>query len=173
MGARKMPPCNGRRPHLRDYDPMGCDCDHVRPIGLGASNLWFPVIISALSVPQATDELGRLIEEHWATLEKATSVEVLRAFRSIGQLKEFSKYSDDELWAKMDAKQRGEGFEEESLKDLKTPEWKVFSDPSKAQEGRSFKLRTVEPPPSFHRYFEKIVLVEKLREVKAIVAFHG
>ena len=30
----------------------------------GASNLWFPVVISALSVPQASDDLGRLVEEN-------------------------------------------------------------------------------------------------------------
>jgi len=172
MGIKKMPPCNGRRPHLRDYDPMGCDCDHVRPIGLGASNLWFPVIISALSVPQATDDLGRLIEENWTTLEKATSLDILKAFRSIGQLKDFTKYeNDEELWDKIEARRRGEGFEEESLKDLKTPEWKVFSNPAKAQESRSFKLRSVDPPEEYHRFFEKIVLVEKLREVRAIVGF--
>ncbi len=57
MGAKKLPPCNGRRPHLRDYDPMGCDCEYVRPIGLGASNLWFPVLISALSVPRLQTNL--------------------------------------------------------------------------------------------------------------------
>jgi MrfA Zn-binding domain len=32
-------------------------------------------------------------------------------------------------------------------------------------------LRTVDPPPDFTKYFEKIVLVEKLREVRALVGF--
>ena len=39
IGSKNMPPCNARRPHLRDHDPNGCDCDSVRPIALGASNL--------------------------------------------------------------------------------------------------------------------------------------
>ena len=57
----------------------------------GASNLWFPVLISALSVPQAADDLGRLVEENWAVLDKATSLDVLKAFRQIGQLKDLSQ----------------------------------------------------------------------------------
>ena len=47
----------------------------------------------------------------------------------------------------------------------------VFTNPSKAKEGRSFKLRQVDPPDEYAKYFEKIVLVEKLREVRALVGF--
>jgi len=171
IGAKQMPPCKGRRPHLRDYDPNGCDVEAVRAIALGASNLWFPVPISALSVPQASDDLGRLIEENWAVLEKATSIDVLKAFRQIGQLKDFTKYTDDQIWQKLAEKAAGTGEEPESPDDLKSPEWRVFSNPSTARESRTFKLRPVNPPTDFTQYFEKIVLVEKLREVRALVGF--
>lgn len=171
IGSKTMPPCNARRPHLRDHDPNGCDCDSVRPIALGASNLWFPVVISALSVPQAADELGRLIEENWAVLEKAATIEVLKAFRDIGQLKDLSKYTDDQIWQKLEEKKAGTASEDEDPDDLKSPEWKVFTNPANAKESRTFKLRTVDPPADFTSYFDKIVLVEKLREVRALVGF--
>jgi hypothetical protein len=171
IGSKNMPPCNGRRPHLRDYDPNGCDCDAVRPIALGASNLWFPVLISALSVPQAADDLGRLIEENWAVLEKATSLDVLKAFRQIGQLKDLAKYADQQIWEKIQEKGAATGDELENPDDLKSPEWKVFSNPGNAKESRTFKLRSVDPPEGFAQYFEKIVLAEKLREVRALVGF--
>lgn len=166
-----LPACRGRRPQLRDIDPNGCDQDHVKPMLQGASNLWFPVLISALSVPQATDDLGRLVEENWAVLEKATSIDVLKAFRLIGQLKELSKYNDDQIWEAIQKKNQGTGEEVEDPDDLKSPEWKVFSNPSKAKDSRTFKLRTVDPPTDFTKHFEKIVLVEKLREVRALVGF--
>ena len=166
-----MPACRGRRPHLRDFDPNGCDQDHVKPMLQGASNLWFPVLISALSVPQATDDLGRLVEENWVVLEKVTSVEVLRAFRSIGQLKDLNKYGDEQIWAAIQKKAEGTVEEPDDPDDLKSPEWRVFSNPSKAKESRIFKLRPVEPPADYAAYFEKIVLVEKLREVRALVGF--
>ncbi len=166
-----LPGCRGRRPHLRDMDPKGCDQEHMKPILQGASNLWFPVIISALSVPQATDDLGRLLEENWAVLDKATSLDVLRAFRMIGQLKDLTKYSDDQIWNAIERKNLGISEDIEDPDDLKSPEWKVFSNPTKAMESRTFKLRVVEPPTDYSQFFEKIVLVEKLREVRALVGF--
>jgi hypothetical protein len=166
-----MPACRGRRPQLRDFDPNGCDEEHVKPMLQGASNMWFPVAISALSVPQAADDLGRLVEENWAVLDKATSIDVLRAFRLIGQLKDLSKFDDEQIWAAMQKHGQGANGESEDPDDLKSPEWRVFSNPAKAKESRTFKLRTVEPPTDFTKQFEKIVLVEKLREVRALVGF--
>jgi hypothetical protein len=55
--------------------------------------------------------------------------------------------------------------------DLKSPEWRVFTKPASAKESRTFKLRAVDPPQEFANYFEKIVLVEKLREVRALIGF--
>jgi hypothetical protein len=171
-GEKGMPHCSARRPHLRDHDPDGCDCEHVRPVALGASNLWFPIVISALSIPQAKDELGRLVEENWVVLEKAASIEVLNAFRQIGQLKDFgTTYTDELIWQKIEDKRNGTIIEEEEENDLKSPEWRVFSNPSSAIESRNFKLRSVEPPPDFVKYFDKVVLIEKLREVRSLVGF--
>jgi hypothetical protein len=166
-----MPACRGRRPHLRDIDPIGCDQPHVKPILQGASNLWFPVSISALSVPQAFDELGRLIDDNWAILGKASSPEVLKAFRQIGQVKDLATYSDDQVWEAIRKKTEGTGEAVDDPDDLKSPEWRVFSNPAKAKESRSFKLRPVDPPTGFTKHFDKIVLVEKLREVRALVGF--
>jgi hypothetical protein len=170
-GAEEIKTCTRRRPHLRDLDPKEADCQGVRPIALGASNIWFPVTISALSVPRADDELGRLIEDNSAILDKATSLDVLKAFRQIGQLKDLTKFTDDQIWARLRAQASSGEEEDDEPRDLKNPEWKVFSNPASAKESRHFKLRTVEPPPDFVQFFEKIVLVEKLREVRALVGF--
>lgn len=168
---KNMPACRGRRPQLRDTDPKGCDVPHVQPILQGASNCWFPVLISALSVPQATDKLALLVDENWAVLEKAQSQEIVSAFRAIGQLKDFAKYADAEIWSAMEKKRQGAIESDDEPDDLKSPEWAVFSDPASAQESKFFKLRAVEPPDDFTKYFEKIVLVEKLREVRAMIGF--
>lgn len=170
---KNMPACRGRRPHLRDIDPNGCKEPHVRPILQGASNSWFPVIVSVLAIPQSTDKLAQLIDDNWAVLEKATGPEIVTAFRAIGQLKDFggTKYNDSEIWQGIKKKREGVAQQESDDKDLKAPEWTVFADPALAQEGKDFKLRTVVPPTGYEQFFEKIVLCEKLREVKALVAF--
>lgn len=166
-----MPPCRGRRPHLRDSDQKGCDVPHVQPILQGASNSWFGVMISALSVPQATDKMAQLVDENWTVLEKAQSREVVSAFRAIGQLKDFGQYSDEDVWQAVETKRQGDEQGTEEPNDLKSPEWAVFSDPSSAQESKFFRLRPVDPPDDFLKCFEKIVLAEKLREVRALIGF--
>jgi hypothetical protein len=52
-----------------------------------------------------------LVEENWAILDKVTSVDVLKAFRLIGQLKDLSKYGDDQIWAAIQKKIQGTGEE--------------------------------------------------------------
>jgi hypothetical protein len=55
--------------------------------------------------------------------------------------------------------------------DLKTPEWKIFLDPDSAEQSRDFQSHLQKPPARFSKYFEKIVLAERLREVRALVGF--
>ncbi len=55
--------------------------------------------------------------------------------------------------------------------DLKTPEWDIFSNPAANKTTDNFKLREVPPPEGFKQFFEKVVLVEKLREVRALIGF--
>lgn len=169
--SRILPPCRGRRPHLRDFDPNGCDQAHVKPILQGASNLWFPVLVSVLSLPQATDELGALVEANWLVLDKAINLDIVKAFRLIGSLKDFAKYSDEQVWAAVEKKRGGpiEVFTDPDK--LKWPEWKVFSNPKQAKESHNFRLVEVPPPPRFGSVIEKVVLLEKLREVKAFIGF--
>jgi hypothetical protein len=165
-----LPPCRGRLPHLRESEQDGCKEQFVRPMLQGASNLWFPVLITALSVPQSEGDLPRLVEDNWVMLEKATSVEVVKAFRAINLLKDLVKYSDDQIWAAVQAKQAGT-VDEKDPRDLKLPEWLVFTKPEQLEPSRNFKLRAVSPPPEFAEWFEKIVLVEKLREVRSLIGF--
>ena len=94
-------------PILRVYDTNGCDVEHVTAILQGASNSWFPVMLSALSVPHSTDKLTQLVTDNWVTLDKATSLEILQAFRQIGQLKEFAEYSDVDIWEAVQKKRSG------------------------------------------------------------------
>ena len=81
-------------------------------------------------MPQATDNLAQLVDENWAVLEKAQSQEVVTAFRAIGQLKDFGKYTDAEIWAAVERKRQGGDRDAGDPSDLKTPEWTVFSNPS-------------------------------------------
>ena len=64
--------CPGHHPHLRRIDHKPCE-EVAKSILLGASNSWFSVSLSALSIPLATDRLAKLVEEQWGEL-KASAV---------------------------------------------------------------------------------------------------
>src|SRR4051794_14956277 len=84
--------------------------------------------------------------------------------RRQGLLKDFGNCKDEDIWAAVEKKRQGGGQTEAQPSDLKSPEWEGFSNPGSAQESKFFKLRPVDPPDDFTKYFEKIVLVEKLRD---------
>jgi hypothetical protein len=167
-----LPVCRARRPHLRDFQDQACH-EPVKSILLGASNSWFPITLSALSVPTASNRLAQRVDEHWVVLEKATTREVLEAFRQIGQLRAFAQFSDDALWSAITARRDTPADEgdAEKVRDLKRPEWSVFSQPDPARNSADFHLTPVGPPPRYERFFSKIVLVERLREVRALIGF--
>lgn len=161
--------CRGRRPHLRDFEPGGCS-EQAETILLGASNAWFAITLSALSIPSHFDALPQLVEDHWALLQLVTVREVIPAFRAAGNLKAFADHSDDEVWKAIEAKRRQESPPAEDA-DLKSPEWKVFSAADSNRNTRDFSLRTVAAPVGFEDRIDKVVLADRLREVRALTGF--
>jgi hypothetical protein len=172
-----LPPCRARRPHLRDFDDNGCKDEQnqqirVRALLQGASNAWFPVMLSALSVPQSSNLLKQLVTDRWSDLYDLEGEADIAKMRRRNLLRDFSGVSDAELWAAIQEKQaEGDTATGSDVDDLKTPEWSVFIDPAHAQKTRDFRLREVRAPRRFARYFEKVVLAERLREVRALVGF--
>ena len=51
-GREELAHCKGRLPHLRKFDEDACD-GRQRAILLGASNSWFPIMLSVLSIRHA------------------------------------------------------------------------------------------------------------------------
>lgn len=167
-----LPRCRGRHPHLREARP-GCPVP-LRAILLGASNSWFPDTRTVLSVPTHAGKLDQLVDDNWTVLDAATSIDVLHAFRTIGQLKEFAKFSDEEIWSVIEKKRSGddgEGNQPGSEMDLKRPEWGALSGPDPALNSNDFLLTPVEVPTKFQHEISAVVLGERLREVSALVGF--
>ena len=159
--------CTGRRPHLRDYDPEGCR-ERMRIITLGASNTWFPALLSALTLPREGDRLAQLVESNWALLSKAQNPVFITAFRAAGQLNSFLQYSDDQIWDAIQARNAGPATEPE---DLKAPEYKTFTNAGLAPRSTDFRIREVETPAAHRRWLKRVVLADRLREVRALIGF--
>jgi hypothetical protein len=166
-----IPACRSSHPHLRSVSGAACS-EPQKVVVLGASNAWFPVQLSALALPASGDTLRQLVEEHWATLSKALTIEVLKAFRAINQLPAFAGYTDEQLWAAVQARAQGAAGEPEAgAVDLKGPEWEILSGGGAAPAGADFRLREVAPPQGFEGLISRTVLAERLREVRVLLGF--
>jgi hypothetical protein len=167
--------CPAHHPHLRRTDNTKCK-EPGKAILLGSSNSWFPTALSALAIPRATDKLGKLVEEQWkelADLESLDDVHLigkkLQKFQPLIPL--FSEFQEKDIWAAIESRRLGPSNDHSNAEDLKLPEWEIFSNPSAASEGKDFKLRQVAPPKGFEESFENTVLVERIREVRALLGF--
>ncbi len=173
QNREKMPLCRGRRPHLRDYDPEPCE-HKMRTLTLGASNTWFPVVYSTVAIPVESAKLPQLVEENWATLKDATALVIVGFLRSQGKLGELAEYSDDEIWAAIENRRKvdaGEIAAPDERPDLKLPEWQIFTHYNPQLNSDDFRLRPVGPPPKYKPFIDQVMLVERLREVRAMVGF--
>ena len=113
-------------------------------ITLGASNTWFAAIRSALTLPREVDRLAQLVEEHWAVLRRAENLEFVRAFRAVGQINGFrAVHRRADLGRHSGAEH---GCAKQDVRDLKTPEYEVFTNPAGAARSSEFRIREVAAP---------------------------
>ena len=170
-GKNNLPACRGRHPHLDRFDDE-CD-EEPRGILLGASNGWFPVTLSVLAIPQSGDPLSQIVADGWKMLETIKSREatdlVIPALAASGQLPGIDKYSYDEIWKAMEAHRGGSDGDEQS--DLKGPEWDVLTSDAPPTDYPHFMSKKVESPADFGDEIARVLLLERLREVNALLGF--
>ncbi len=166
-----MPQCRGRHPHLRRFDHDGCT-EQARAMLLGASNAWFPETMSALSLPVgAGDKTEEKVDEQWAILNAVEGRSELDTFmRANPNLRAALSHLDvDRVWEAIQARKNPTRSTEEV--DLLGPEWQLFTDPARSRQTRDFLLHDEGGPEKFAGLVKRVVLVERLREVVAIVGF--
>ncbi|MEQ1947250.1 MAG: DUF1998 domain-containing protein [Bryobacteraceae bacterium] len=168
-GRARLPRCRGWHPHLRVAPAEGCGHE-VRPMLLGATNQWFSKIYSALSIPTSVDPLEQKVSQDLTSLfdgiESAREAGLARR-----GLPRYEGFSDEQIWAAIQKIRDEDSVEFIGPHDLKLPEWQLFSRPNPARNNRDLQVRLVSPPSKYGRWIEQVVLVEKLREVRALVGF--
>lgn len=160
--------CPGHHPHLRLVD-AACT-EEAKTILLGASNSWFPMVMTALAIPRPTDKLGHLVDEHWAALKDIDSLEVTRYATAVSRMPFFAGYSAKDIWAAIQTK-REAGEEKVKTTDLKVAEWDVFCAADTRNNTSDFTIVKTGPPLGFEPLFEETILVERIREVRALMGF--
>ena len=158
--------CKGRKPWNGKATE---DCEATpRVLQRGASNLYFPVEVSALSIPPWSDSLQEAIGVRWSEILEATRDErsvLLRPFESV-----LGK-SADELLEEID--RRIEYINNPDGEDLKQDEYKNLMEggPGEGPSESEFEVRQQSIPTELTNYVGKLAKVVRLREVRALKSF--
>ncbi|HEX6497678.1 MAG TPA: DUF1998 domain-containing protein [Micromonosporaceae bacterium] len=173
-GAEKLPRCRGRDAHLGYFDPDGCK-EPAKLLIVGASNQWFAQTLSALAVPPTgASELQAKVEQYWDVLKQIANRDVLAFAKSaVPTLREFEKWTDDEIWDAVQRHRAGAESEDKGYPDLRTPEWQIFSARTLPPPTDDFTLRR-DPegvPAELKGLYADVIHAERLREVRALVGF--
>lgn len=166
--------CAGRRPWLPDADET---CGE-KPLALqrGASNLYFSVTQSALSIPPWSDRLQDSIGQYWDTLvnvdpdDREKFIEIM-AKGELGPILAELGMTPGQLAAAI--ARRVEHYEEIDTTDLRPAEFRQFvEDPGDhVDTDLEFEIRREAVPEAVGDWISTVVRAVRLREVRAITGF--
>ncbi|EKF9101237.1 DUF1998 domain-containing protein [Vibrio cholerae] len=166
--------CLRKRPWLgiKNIDPDECKhAGQVRAIQRGATNGWFPLVRSALSIKEAASPIGQALKKcPQYQVEKIDSPEKLQTLLDMKMFPALAEFKAEDIWRTIE-KARG-NIENDEI-DLRLPEWNAFRDIAGSNQGEQsdFFLEAGEVPDFLADKVERIVLARKLLEVRALTSF--
>jgi hypothetical protein len=167
--------CKGGRPWLRSNDPL-CLCSGesgtFRAMQRGASNLYYPVMESALDIPPWTRTLERILGDYWDTLldiiDYEGRVDYIKKSQHLSRVIEREKIAAEELARKFD--EMSENSKNLRTDNLLIDEYMVFSG-SMEENDQEFEVHRESVPEVLKPYIAKVMRVARLREVRVVRGF--
>jgi len=164
--------CKGRRPWLTQDDPVACG-EIPRTLQRGASNVWFSITHSAISIPPWSEGAHKLLNKHWPVLQHVPEGALQATLAGMG-ITVGTPYSVEDLVLAI--RQRREGTQDTepwSDERLRRQEYdalvrgkrEVSKDQDFVCEPTASPLRTVS------RWFCQVMLVKRLREIRVLESF--
>lgn len=173
VGKENLPGCRGRHPHTDSF--AGKCLEEPRAVLLGATNSWFPVSLSALAIPISKDPIVQLVHDGWGYFEDSESeVEVKATIKTLkrgGLLPGIEKHAPDAVWTVIGSIRDGDSDGAVTEADIKGPEWEVLTDPNPPTDWPHFLSKSVAPPAGLEKQITSVLLLERLREVNALLGF--
>lgn len=158
--------CTGRHPFRPNSRKTKCE-NPVIPSQRGASNVYFAVTRSGISIPPWMDPLYTLLGEHFKTIEgiKNFGGDIDKYYNTY-----FKDFPRDEFYEALRKR-------EENIKDyteFKQMEYNAiinFNSPLYASNKKNFTAEEDPVSKSWNRYFSRIIRITRLREVLVLEGF--
>jgi len=177
-------PCSDSQPwEYKESSERNCD-EKLRVLQRGASNLYYPIVRSALDIPHDESSKGNSV---FNIIKNSADFESLRSAIELGNKRRINIFSE-EIAAEFDIKiddvlkamtsnfQESRKFKIPKDEDLRVAEWDILITPNiEEKTSNTFKARIAKCEVAkyfgFQKYLKRIVLVDKLREVRAFCGF--
>lgn len=166
--------CKGKRPWLAGPNQI-CD-KQPRALQRGASNMYFPVIESALSIPPWSDRLQEAVGTYWSPIARASDED--RHLRIQLLAKDELKSALEDLNLTVEEftnliEERIKTLNSSTNPDLRAEEYRQFISgvDTRPEDEPEFELRNVPLADFLPQYFSRLGRVVRLREVRAIRGF--
>lgn len=180
FGAKKhevVGACTGRRPWL-GHGNREKSCQHVdlaETLQRGATNSWFPLVRSALSIKDAATPVGKLLSQAdpdiLSLIDNADDLDKYWDLL-VKKVSQLETYSDDRAPI-LNAILKGRGELDTDETDLLLPEWEALRDPEGFSQGErsDFFSQKAEVPGKLRDVLASVIQVRKLLEVRALTGF--
>lgn len=163
----RLPRCSGLRPWLGVADREPCD-EQIHVILRGASNAYFPVVESSISVPPWSDPIQLIVGEYIDELAKVVSLDDLDGFFKFVNAPALEQFPRERVWSAIERRRSGQMGSE----DLRREEWLSFTrDSGHTGPGAEFQIRPVAVPTELKTFVSGVTQVVRLREVRALRGF--
>ena len=163
--------CAGSRPWLFDRED-GCD-QRVRVIQRGASNVYFGVVCSALSIPPASEAVSLIVQEIRTVLDAIPETTLPSVLEGLAQ--QYGVTAEQLLSAYRQLRTIETEGPALTERQARMEEYTALSedreDPVVSGVVPEFRNRVAPPPPSLAEWFDLAGAVSRLREVRSLAGF--
>ncbi len=160
--------CSGHHAFRPNVKNKKCD-KAIIPSQRGASNVYFAVNRSAISIPPWINPLYNLIDEHLHDIELAKKLMGEDGVSKIYEMY-FAAYTRQEFDEAL-ARRLNNITEFKEIKQMEYDAITHHSDPAYASNKKHFKAEEDELPSYLKEYFSRIIRITRLREVRVLLGF--
>ena len=130
-----------------------------------------PCDVRAHASSRKRRQTASLVEENWSALKDLPSLDVARYVTAPSRMPFLVEFTAEQIWSAIEDRRNEPTPGQAEDEDLKVAEWERLTQSPLPTPTKEFLVTRVPPPSGFGEFFEETVLVERLREVRALLAF--
>ncbi|KAA0549793.1 DUF1998 domain-containing protein [Bacillus sp. BGMRC 2118] len=164
-----LPKCTSRRPWLGLKNKDEEECTAERKLLLrGASNLYFPIIESSISIPYTSEDPFEDLVSKEIDFDNEEIINDFEEFKiAVKYNKNLKHYDPQKLWATVQKLISNSPTDE----DLLYPEWELLQTGQSPIDAKDFELEPEQIPGKYSNFLSKLIRVKRLKEVMVLKGF--